>query len=265
MAGNMPLANTSSAPEAASPAIIEIRHLSKRYGRNGEAALRDVNLRIAPAEIFGLLGPNGAGKTTTISILCGLIKPSGGEVFVDGFSLQKDLLKIKQIIGVVPQDIALYHSLTARQNLLYFGRMYGLSGSELQERVEESLRLLGLEHRADEPVRHFSGGMKRRVNMIAGVLHKPKILILDEPTVGVDVHSRRVILDYLVTLQQEGTTIIYTSHYLEEAQNLCTRVAIIDKGSIIAEGTPGTLMSNGDARPDLEKLFIELTGSDWNN
>lgn len=261
----MPLANNSSAPEAASPAIIEIRHLSKRYGRNGEAALRDINLAIAPAEIFGLLGPNGAGKTTTISILCGLIKPSGGEVFVDGFSVQKDLPKVKQIIGVVPQDIALYHSLTVRQNLLYFGHMYGLSGRNLQQLVEDSLHLLGLEHRADEPLRQLSGGMKRRANMIAGVLHKPKILILDEPTVGVDVHSRRVILDYLLTLQQEGTTIIYTSHYLEEAQNLCTRIAIIDKGSIIAGGAPGTLIQNGGARTDLEKLFIELTGTDWNN
>lgn len=240
--------------------IIDIQHLSKIYKAAQQPALDDINLQIPASEIFGLLGPNGAGKTTMISILCGLLKPSRGQVLISGLALEKEIRKIKAIIGIVPQDIALYHKLTARENLRYFGRMYGLSGDLLEERLTQALMMLGLDQRADDTIDTFSGGMKRRTNLIAGILHKPQILFLDEPTVGVDVQSRKVILDHLSKLQKEGMTIVYTSHDLKEAENFCTWIAIIDQGKILIQGSPSELTGPGHKSDNLEKLFIALTG-----
>ncbi len=223
-------------------------------------SLNNVSLHINEGQIFGLLGPNGAGKTTLISMLCGLVKPTSGHFTIDGLDYQHHSSKIKKIIGVVPQEYALYPTLTARENLLYFGSMYGLKGSDLKDKVIEALDLLGLLKFADKQVQTFSGGMKRRVNLIAGILHNPKVLFLDEPTVGVDVHSKAAIIDYLKALNQKGTTIIYTSHHLAEAEDFCTQIAILDQGQIYAQDTPSALIeATKDAR-NLEDVFISLTG-----
>ncbi|MEI6681989.1 MAG: ABC transporter ATP-binding protein [Bacteroidota bacterium] len=242
--------------------IIEIRELTKTYKGSDEPAIRSISLDIYPNEIFGLLGPNGAGKTTTLSILCGLFPATKGNVTIDGLDIGRHTEKIKQIIGVVPQDIALYPTLTGRENLTFFGNMYGLSGSLLRERIDHYLHEFGLEKHASKLVSKYSGGMKRRVNLIAGLLHDPKILFLDEPTVGIDVQSRVVILEYLKELNRKGVTIIYTSHYMEEAEHLCSRVAIIDRGNIISLGNPKELLEGHPEFKNLENVFIHLTGKD---
>jgi ABC-2 type transport system ATP-binding protein len=240
--------------------IIQIESLSKKYKNAEMYSLNNVSLNINEGQIFGLLGPNGAGKTTLISMLCGLVKPTSGHFTIDGLDYQHHSSKIKKIIGVVPQEYALYPTLTARENLLYFGSMYGLKGSDLKDKVIETLDLLGLLKFADKQVQTFSGGMKRRVNLIAGILHNPKVLFLDEPTVGVDVHSKKAIIDYLKVLNQNGTTIIYTSHHLAEAEDFCSQIAILDQGQIYAQDTPLALIeSTIDAR-NLEDVFISLTG-----
>lgn len=240
--------------------IIEITHLNKKYKNAPEAAVKDLSLSIYRNEIFGILGPNGAGKTTTISMLCGVITPTSGSIKIDGFTIESDHEAIKKIIGVVPQDIALYPTLTARENLSFFGHMLGLYGRELTNRIKHCLELFGLEKNADIRVSKFSGGMKRRVNLIAGILHKPKILFLDEPTVGIDVQSRNVIKDFLFELNKSGTTIIYTSHHLEEAESFCNRVAIIDNGEIITLGSPRDLIEKNKGAISLEDVFLHLTG-----
>jgi ABC-2 type transport system ATP-binding protein len=240
--------------------IIEIKNLTKRYKGSDEAALDDITLEIYPNEIFGLLGPNGAGKTTTISILCGLFAPTSGEVRIDGLDLAHDLIQIKQVIGVVPQDIALYPTLTALENLTFFGNMYGLKGKPLRELILDRMSVFGLEKFAKKKISSFSGGMKRRVNLIAGLLHHPKILFLDEPTAGIDVQSKIVILEFLEKINKEGTTIIYTSHYMEEAENLCSRVSIIDQGKLISTGNPKELVAEHPEFKNLENLFLYLTG-----
>ena len=240
--------------------IIGIRNLTKKYKGSDEAALKGISLDIYPNEIFGLLGPNGAGKTTTISILCGLFKPTSGEVMIDGFDLNQDLDHIKQVIGVVPQDIALYPTLTALENLTFFGNMYGLKGKPLKDLILDRMSVFGLERFAKKKISSFSGGMKRRVNLIAGLLHNPKILFLDEPTAGIDVQSKIVILEFLEKINRDGTTIIYTSHYMEEAENLCTRVSIIDQGKIISTGNPKELVADHPEFKNLENLFLYLTG-----
>lgn len=242
--------------------IIKIESLSKKYKDADQFSLNDVSLDINEGEIFGLLGPNGAGKTTLISMLCGLVKPTSGHFTIDGLDYQHHSSKIKKIIGVVPQEYALYPTLTARENLHYFGSMYGLKGSDLKDKVIETLDLLGLLKFADKPVETFSGGMKRRVNLIAGILHKPKVLFLDEPTVGVDVQSKNAIIDYLKVLNQNGTSIIYTSHHLAEAEDFCTNIAILDRGRIYAKGTPSTLINSVEDARNLEDVFISLTGKD---
>jgi len=243
--------------------IIEIQHLTKRYKNADEAAVKDLNLNIHKGEIFGLLGPNGAGKTTTISILCNQIFADDGQIYVEGNDLESESEKVKRILGVVPQEIALYPSLTARENLTFFGHMYGLKGKHLKNRINECLELFGLEKNANRRIKTFSGGMKRRINLIAGILHNPKIIYLDEPTVGVDVQSRNVILEHLKKInKEEGTTIIYTSHYMEEAENFCSRVAIIDHGHIITEGRPKELVGKKEEYTDLESIFLHLTGRD---
>jgi ABC-2 type transport system ATP-binding protein len=242
--------------------IIEIRDLSKTYKGSEEAAINSISLDIYPNEIFGLLGPNGAGKTTTISVLCGLFPPTGGEVFIDGQDIRSSMDRIKQIIGVVPQDIALYPTLTAVENLTFFGNMYGLKGSALRNSINHHMNAFGLERFARKKVDTYSGGMKRRVNLIAGLLHEPKILFLDEPTAGIDVQSKIFILTYLKEINKNGTTIIYTSHYMEEAENLCSRVAIIDRGNIISIGNPKKLVADHPEFKNLENLFLHLTGKD---
>jgi len=242
--------------------IIEIRELTKQYKGADEPALRAISLDIFPNEIFGLLGPNGAGKTTTISILCGLFPPTRGSVMIDGMDIHTNINRIKQIIGVVPQDIALYPTLTARENLTFFGNMYGLRGNVLKGKIDHYLAEFGLEKHAGKIVAKYSGGMKRRVNLIAGLLHDPKIIFLDEPTVGIDVQSRVEILHYLKEINKKGTTIIYTSHYMEEAENLCSRVAIIDRGNIISLGNPKELVAEHPEFKNLENIFIHLTGKE---
>ena len=240
-------------------AIIEIDNLQKTFKNASEPAVDGISFSIYRNEIFGLLGPNGAGKTTTISILCGLFPPTGGTVKIDGKDLQQNLASIKKIVGIVPQDIALYPTLTARENLDFYGHMYGLSGSDLKDRIETWLKRLGLSEAANRQVSTYSGGMKRRVNLIAGILHSPKILFLDEPTVGVDVQSRNVIIEHLKKINEAGTTIIYTSHHMEEAENFCTRVSIIDHGKILTQGTPAELIESTTGADNLEKVFLQLT------
>ncbi|MFH6992780.1 ABC transporter ATP-binding protein [Flavobacterium sp. FlaQc-48] len=243
--------------------IIKIESLSKKYKDADQYSLNDVSLDINEGQIFGLLGPNGAGKTTLISMLCGLIKPTSGHFTIDELNYTNHSSKIKKIIGVVPQEYALYPTLTARENLHYFGSMYGLKGSYLKDKVIETLDLLGLLKFADKRIETFSGGMKRRVNLIAGILHNPKVLFLDEPTVGVDVQSKNAIIDYLKVLNQNGTTIIYTSHHLAEAEDFCTNIAILDRGRIYAQGTPSSLIDATDEARNLEEVFISLTGKDF--
>jgi ABC-2 type transport system ATP-binding protein len=242
--------------------IIQIQSLSKKYKDSDAFSLNDLTLSIYEGQIFGLLGPNGAGKTTLISLLCGLIKPTSGSFTINNLMYADNANAIKKVIGVVPQEYALYPTLTAKENLLYFGSMYGLIGKELKQKVTENLDFLGLLKFADKRVETFSGGMKRRVNLIAGILHNPKILFLDEPTVGVDVQSKNAIIDYLTQLNQLGTTIIYTSHHLSEAQDFCTDIAIIDSGKIYAQGTLKELISNTPNAQNLEDVFIAITGNE---
>ena len=220
--------------------IIEIQNLSKRYG--DLVAVNNISLQVTRGEILGLLGPNGAGKTTTISMLTGLLSPDEGSIEIDGMDMAKKTKEVKARIGLVPQDLALYPTLSARKNLQFFGRIYGLRGAELKTRIEEVLEMVKLSDRADDAVSKFSGGMKRRINIAAGLLHKPAVLFLDEPTVGVDPQSRNAIFEGVETLNSAGMTIIYTTHYMEEAQRLCDRVAIVDSGRIISLGTPTELI-----------------------
>lgn len=242
--------------------IIEIQSLSKKYKEADFFSVNNLSLSVNKGEIFGLLGPNGAGKTTLISMLCGLIKPTSGSFTIEGHTYKNDAHAIKKTIGVVPQEYALYPTLTARENLMYFGSMYGLKGKDLKQRINDSLEYLGLIKFADKRTDTFSGGMKRRVNLIAGMLHEPTILFLDEPTVGVDVHSKNVIIDYLKQINQKGTTIIYTSHHLAEAEDLCSHIAIIDNGVILMQGTPDEIIEITHNALTLEDVFLSLTGKE---
>lgn len=240
-------------------AAIIVNDLVKFYKGATNPSVDSISFVVEKGSIFGLLGPNGAGKTTTISILCGLLRPTSGKIFIQGLSLNDHLEEIKQLIGVVPQDIALYPALTAFENLRYIGNMYGMKGNVLKARVNECLYVFGLEQSANKRVEKFSGGMKRRINLIAGILHHPEILFLDEPTVGIDVQSRNVIKEYLQSINKNGCTIIYTSHLMEEIENLCNHIAIIDNGKIIADGVPKELIKNNSS-DNLEQLFLKLTG-----
>lgn len=243
------------------PHIIEVKQIKKSYKGLAEPVLNHVDLNVKAGEIFGLLGPNGAGKTTLISILCGLRKFDTGSASIDGHDIVKHHGVLKRLIGVVPQEIALYERLSARENLHFFGSCYGLRGSELHDKTEDYLQRFGLQKNASRMLKTFSGGMKRRVNLIAAILHNPKVLFLDEPTVGVDVQSRTLIVEFLKEFNRQGCTIFYTSHHMKEAENLCSRVGIIDNGNIITEGNPLALMEQYKAE-NLEALFLQLTGKD---
>jgi len=225
--------------------MLEAKGLAKSFG--DFAAVKGVSFAIKEGEIFSLLGPNGAGKTTTISMLSCLLKPTAGDALIDGHSVSGQTTAVKKIIGVVPQEIALYDTLSASENLFFWGRMYGLGGALLARRVKEVLEMIGLTDKAGNKVGTYSGGMKRRVNIGVGLLHGPKILYMDEPTVGIDPQSRRNILDAVKRLNQQGMTVLYTTHYMEEAEELSDRVAIMDHGQIIAIGT----------QPELTKLVGE--------
>ena len=215
--------------------VLECRGLRKTF--DDLVAVDDVGFTIAEGETYGLLGPNGAGKTTSISMICGLLTRDAGEVMVDGQPLTTKSVAAKRAIGYVPQDIAIYPDLSARENLLFFARLYGIPGSQLKGRVEEVLEVIGLADRAKEKSDNFSGGMKRRLNIGIGLLHKPHLLVLDEPTVGVDPQSRNAILESVEMLSTQGMGVLYTTHYMEEAERLCDRVGIIDHGKVVAEGT----------------------------
>jgi len=218
-----------------SDAIITVENLVKKY--NGHTAVDGISFEIKRGEIFGLLGPNGAGKSTIISILCCLLEPSLGRVMIDGLEIKKNASDIKKIIGVVPQEISLYPTLTARENLEFYGKIYGLSGRTLKSQVEALLDMVGLTKRADDLLEGYSGGMKRRINIAAALLHEPRILFLDEPSTGVDPQSRRRIYDTIQDLNRQGTTVLLTTHQMEDAEKLCHRIAIMDKGKLIALDT----------------------------
>lgn len=241
-------------------AAISIENLVHRYKDAEQVAVNDISLEIKEGEIFGLLGPNGAGKTTTISILSGLLKPMQGKVTIHGFDVTLQIDESKKLIGVVPQEIALYPTLTANENLEFFGSMYGIQKAALKDKIKNYLNLFGLENTGKKRVEQFSGGMKRRLNLIASLLHDPKILILDEPTASVDVQSRNLIIEFLRDLNKKGTTILYTSHYLEEAENLCTEIAIIDEGKIVIQGSPQQIIGSQPGFDNLETIFLKLTG-----
>ena len=215
--------------------MIEIKDVTKSYGRH--KVLQNVSFEIMEGELFGLLGPNGAGKSTLIDILTGIQSMDSGEIFINGKSIKTDKVEIRKQLGLVPQDIALLEELNAVDNLEYFGGLYGLARAELKNQIEKLLEVAGLTDKKKEKVKNYSGGMKRRLNIAVAMLHNPSILILDEPTVGVDAQSRQHIFDYIQSLAEQGTTILYTSHYMEEIETLCKRVFILDLGEEVAYGT----------------------------
>lgn len=233
--------------------------LKKTYPGTIQPAVKDFNISITEGEIFGLLGPNGAGKTTAISMMSTLMKPTKGSVTVYGIDIVRYPQEVKKLIGYVPQEVALYPNLSARENLRFLGRVSGLRGKVLEERISECIDFVGLEESADQRVYAYSGGMKRRANLAAGILNKPKVLFLDEPTVGIDPQSRNLILEKLSSIR-ESTTMVYTTHYMGEVEALCSSVAIMDAGSIIAEGTPEELINRIPGCASLEDVFIALTG-----
>jgi len=236
--------------------MVETHNLSKIFTRgNGTTveAVKDVNLTIHKGEIFSLLGPNGAGKTTLIAMISGLLEPTAGDAHIGGYSITKEPLAAKQLMGFIPQEIALYPQLSARQNLVFFGRMYGMDGADLQRRVDEVLKFIDLTDRQNDRIDTFSGGMKRRVNIGVGLLHRPQLIYMDEPTVGIDPQSRRRILDTVQQLRDEyAMTVLYTTHLMEEAQELSNRVGIIDHGAIIALGEQDELTQRVGEEDQLE-------------
>lgn len=251
-------------PKDGRPLEVQVNNLVKTFGKH--EAVKGVSFTIGKGEIFGLLGPNGAGKSTTINMMCGYLAPSSGDAIINDLSITNEPRKVKRMIGVVPQEIALYKDLTSTENLEFFGEMYGLSARERKIRSEDILHFVDLYDRRNEPVENFSGGMQRRINMAIAMMHQPQFLMMDEPTVGVDPQSRENIFDTIEKLRDQGTTILYTTHYMEEAERMCNHIAIMDEGRIIAMGTLEQLLALRDqnrevARPHgLQELFIQLTG-----
>lgn len=246
--------------EPAPDIILTTENLLKIYPGADRPAIDGLTLNIDQGSIFGLLGPNGAGKTTTISILCTLLRPTSGCATILGNDVVREAAMVRRKIGLVPQDIALYGSLTARENLRYFARMLQVQKNLIETRINESLALVELTDCADQLISTYSGGMKRRANLAVAILHHPDILFLDEPTVGIDTQSRSLILERLVELKLRGMTLVYTTHYMEEAQQICDEVAIVDGGQMIACGEPGQLVSAAAGCENLEELFLSLTG-----
>ncbi len=241
-------------------ALVDIRQVLKKYKDAPKPAVNDLSLTISKGEIFGLLGPNGAGKTTFISMLCGLFPPTSGEILINGLSHKTHSNQCKQAIGVVPQEIALYPKLTAWENLIFLGHMYGLKTAPLKEYIHYNLDILGLKDNTHQKISTYSGGMKRRVNLIAGLLHNPQLLILDEPTVGVDVQSKQAIIEHLKKLNTEnGMTILYTSHHLDEAEGFCSNIAIIDDGKIVTQGKTQELITQNNCS-SIEEVYLKITG-----
>lgn len=248
--------------------MIEVKDLKKTFGN--QEALRGISFSIRDGEFYGLLGPNGAGKTTTISILSSILKPDSGEVQIGGFDLRSQSTEIKKLIGVVPQEIALYGDLSGKENLTFWGSLYRVPNRELSERANDLLQLFGLADRKNDVVKNYSGGMKRRINIASALLHRPKILFMDEPTVGIDPQSRNLIFEVVDKLHRDGLTIIYTTHYMEEAERFCDRIGIIDDGCLIAEGTLEELKSSSSLKEvisisfsNLEERKIEALQSFW--
>ena len=246
--------------ESGTVQAIHAMGLTKRYRPAAPPVLKDFDLTIKTGEFFGLLGPNGAGKTTILSILSGLQQPDSGTVHVHEMTYARQSRAIKEKIGIVPQELALYGRLTAKENLIFFGRLLGLGGRRLKEQIEKCLDIARLNERSGHLVDSFSGGMKRRLNLVIGLLNDPLLLFLDEPTVGIDTQSRHLIHNELQRLHRSGTTLLYTTHYMEEAQELCSNIAVLDHGRILLEGPPGQLLHGSDYH-NLEELFLELTGN----
>lgn len=237
---------------------IQTENLSKKYKNSLYFALDNLSFSVKEGEIYGILGQNGAGKTTLMSILFGSIKPTSGSFRICGMTYENNIPEIRHQIGIVPQEYALYPTLTARENLQYFGSLYKIKPKILNEIIDKSLEKIGLLEVANQNIEYYSGGMKRRINLLAGILHQPKILFLDEPTVGVDVISKNTIIQYLKELNMNGMSILYTSHHLLEAQELCHRVGILSEGKLIEENSPKQLITNTKAH-SLEEVFINLT------
>ncbi len=239
--------------------MIEVENLYKKYGKR--EALKGISFKIMKAEIYGLLGPNGAGKTTAISIMSTILQPDSGRVIIDGYDLSTNANSIKQTIGVVPQEIALYNELSANDNLMFWGGLYGVPEKDLHQRCNELLKLFGLYERKDDILNSYSGGMKRRINIAAAILHNPKVLFMDEPTVGVDIQSRNLIFEVVKHLNQQGMTIVYTTHYMEEAERLCDRIGIVDDGKIIIEGTLEQLKNSSLVKDVIKLSFLSHDSS----
>jgi linearmycin/streptolysin S transport system ATP-binding protein len=235
------------------PGTVRVEGVRKRYGQI--EALAGVSFDVRRGECFGLLGPNGAGKTTTLAIVCSLARPDSGTVTVDGVDVSRDPERARRSLGVVPQELSIYDDLTARENLQFFGSLFGLRGARLAERTDDALLLAGLDDRANDRVRTFSGGMKRRLNFAIGLVHEPAIVLLDEPTVGVDPQSRNHLFEMVTALKNRGTTVLYTTHYMEEAERLCDRIAILDRGRLVALGTQDELVAKVGAREQVDLEF----------
>ncbi|MBN2411643.1 ABC transporter ATP-binding protein [candidate division KSB1 bacterium] len=215
--------------------MLKVENLSKSF--NGKLAVDHISFQVEKGEIFGFLGPNGAGKSTTINMICSLLKPDSGLIFIDGIETSSTRPQLRKKLGVVPQDVALYYEISAEENLRFWGELYGMKGSQLGKRIKELLLFFGLDERARDKVKNYSGGMRRRLNLAAGIIHQPELLLLDEPTVGIDPQARHHILDAVKQIAKDGTTILYTTHYMDEAENLCDRLAIIDHGRILTSGS----------------------------
>jgi ABC-2 type transport system ATP-binding protein len=242
--------------------VISARNLKKKYKGSDVEALKGINLTVSEGEFFGLLGPNSAGKTTLNSLICGLINPTSGEIIVFERDIASSLDEIKKKIGLVPQEIALYSDLTVRENILFFGHLHGIHGQELYNKAARFVEIFNLGEHESKYISRCSGGIRRRVNLICGIIHDPLLLLLDEPTLGVDIQLRTMIFDYLVGLNARGTTILYTTHYMKEAESLCSRVNIIDHGEILADNKPANLISENPGCSDLGQVFLKITGRD---